>query len=136
MRPKKIEALAGRRVLAVAANHQHSLFLVEGGDVYSCGDGAYGKLGHGDTASEWTPRRIEALADAWVQSISAGDSHSLCVLRDGRIYGWGCAAAGLGEDLTEYPLATPGSAGNYEWAPNDFLLSRQCRSPCPLWLGG
>ena len=45
--PKKIEALAGQRVIAVSAE-DHSIALTADGAVWSWGDGAGGRLGHGD----------------------------------------------------------------------------------------
>ena len=46
--PEKIEALAGRRVVAVSAGDAHSLALTADGAVWSSGAGGYGRLGHGD----------------------------------------------------------------------------------------
>ena len=40
----------------------HSLALTEGGEVFSWGDGDYGKLGHGNSDRVRRPRQIEALA--------------------------------------------------------------------------
>ncbi len=36
-RPRIVEALEGIRITALAAGGWHTLFLAEGGDVYSCG---------------------------------------------------------------------------------------------------
>jgi len=44
--PKKIEAFAGRRVVAVSAGAAHSLALTANGAVWSWGYGARGRLGH------------------------------------------------------------------------------------------
>ena len=46
--PKKIEALAGQRVIAVSAGGRHSLALTADGAVWSWGGGREGRLGHGD----------------------------------------------------------------------------------------
>ena len=130
--PKRIQALRGKRVVAVAAGSRHSLVLVDGGVVYSFGDGDGGKLGHGDVRFQWVPTRLHSLAAERVVCITAGESHSLCVLSDGRVFGWGSGAVGLGPQLTEYPPVQFGSAGNYEWAPGDGLLNRQARTPLLL----
>ena len=131
--PRKIAALAGCRAKAVAAASRHSLVLVEDGDrsgaVYSFGDGGAGKLGHGDARSQWTPKRIQGLAGIAVQSIAAGEAHSVCAT-DSSFYAWGSLATGLREAETEaFPQPAPGSAGNYEWAPSDVLLERQAHAP-------
>ena len=56
--PKLIEALSGVRVCAVSAGSDHTLFLTEGGRVYSCGSGGSGKLGHGNTELLDVPKAI------------------------------------------------------------------------------
>ena len=87
--PRLVAALQSIRVLAVAAGEDHSLALNEGGEVYSFGDGDRGKLGHGDTASQLTPRTIAGLLGVRVHSVAAGTYTSLAVTPDGEVYGWG-----------------------------------------------
>ena len=129
-------ALSGVRVLAIAAGSRHSLALADGGDVYSFGDGAGGRLGLADgERMHWVPTRIAGVG-AGVAAIAAGECHSLCVLRDGRVLSWGAGGAlGLPEQLLherdDNPLpASWGSAGNHEWAPGDELRrARQAHRP-------
>jgi len=143
--PLRISALAGIRVVAVAAGSRHSLVLADGGHVYSFGDGGHGKLGHCDGGRmHWVPARVMALKPSAcvrsvqrVAAIAAGEEHSLCRLRDGRVLGWGAAGAvGLApQDLTDRADEQPaswGSAGNYEWAPGDALRRWQAHTPTPL----
>jgi alpha-tubulin suppressor-like RCC1 family protein len=110
--PKVIEALRDERVVAVAAGNGHSLVLTEAGAVLSFGYGLSGRLGHGDEEDQLTPKVIEALRGERVTGVVAGRCHSLCVLQDGRVFGWGVGedeTLGLqltGHQLTplEYPL--------------------------------
>jgi alpha-tubulin suppressor-like RCC1 family protein len=139
--PKAIAALHGVRAVAVAAGSRHSLILTDDGAVYSCGDGGGGKLGHNDDAlMHWVPTRIKALDGVRVAAVAAGWTHSMCVLRDGRVLTWGSGRAlGLGASaLTEHAADVPaswGSAGNYEWAPGDEGRRWHAHVPSAVHLG-
>merc|ERR1719424_992850 len=50
--PKKIEAFAGQRVVAVAAGGFHSLALTADGAVWTWGEGETGCLSHGEDLSD------------------------------------------------------------------------------------
>ena len=70
--PKKIEAFAGQRVVAVSAAERHSLALTAADALWSWGGGLYGKLGHGDQQNQLLPKKIEAFP--------GGSASSLCRL--------------------------------------------------------
>ena len=95
MLPKKIEAFAGQRVVAVSAGGGHSLAITADGSVWSWGAGAYGKLGHGDEQIQSLPMRIEALAEQCVVAVSAADNHSLALTANGEV--WSCGHGSLGQ---------------------------------------
>ena len=42
--PKKVDALAGQRVVAVSAGLGHSFAITADGDVWSWGEGGFGRL--------------------------------------------------------------------------------------------
>ena len=58
--PKKIEAFAGERVVAVSAGDMHSLAITADGAVFTWGKGADGCLGHGeDLSDQLLPKKVE-----------------------------------------------------------------------------
>jgi len=83
--PKKIEAFAGRRVVAVSASIEHSLALTADGAVWSWGGGYIAMLGYGDQQRQLLPKKVEALAGQRVVAVSAGAWHSLAITSDGAL---------------------------------------------------
>ena len=58
--PKKIEAFAGQRIVAVSAGRNHSLATTANGAVFTWGLGESGCLGHGqDLSEQLLPKKIE-----------------------------------------------------------------------------
>ena len=105
--PKKVEALTGRRVVAVSAGGEHSLALTADGAVWSWGSGYYGRLGHGDQQHKWQPKKVEAFAGQRVVTVSAGGYHSIAITADSAVFTWGegeDASLGHGEDLSNQLL--------------------------------
>ena len=87
--PRRIEALRGTPISAVAAGGAHTLAVSGAGDVYSFGEGGRGQLGHGDRMDQHTPRRIEALHGVRACGVAAGGYVSLVVSAAGRVYSFG-----------------------------------------------
>ena len=114
--PRKIEAFAGPRVVAVSAGGNHNLALTANGSVWSWGDGACGKLGHGDEQQQLLPKKVEAFAGRRVVAVSAGSNHSIAITADGAVFTWGKGEHGClghGEDLPNQLLPKKVEA----WAP-------------------
>ena len=101
--PKKVEAFADQRVVAVSAGAVHSLALTADDGVWSWGDGGEGQLGHGDGQNQLLPKKVEAFADQRVVTVFAGSYHSLAITADGVVFAWGkgeYGCLGHGEDLS------------------------------------
>lgn len=98
-------ALAGKRVIAVAAGAFHSLALCDDGTVAAWGYNNHGQLGNGTTTTSTVPVAVEraggVLAGKTVVSIAAGAYHSLALCSDGSVFAWGFNETGaLGNNTT------------------------------------
>jgi alpha-tubulin suppressor-like RCC1 family protein len=119
--PVPVAGLTG--VVAIAAGGSHNLALLSDGTVMAWGANGSGELGNGDDSGPSTcgfstcnptPTAVPGLTD--VADIAAGDSHSLAILSDGTLMGWGSngyGETGKGSTSTdeESPVAMPDVSG-------------------------
>jgi len=107
--PKKVEGIGPAQ--AISAGTNHSLVLLENGDVYAFGRGDGGQLGSEEARSTRTPVKIPGLPP--VKEISAGYGHSLLVTTTGEVYAFGAnddGQLGLGHtDDVITPTRIPGT---------------------------
>ncbi len=75
-------------VEAIAAGYSHTLLLKDG-RVYSCGEGTYGALGHGDKKNKSSPQLVNDPNLNDVKAIAAGFHYSLVLLENGNVYAFG-----------------------------------------------
>jgi alpha-tubulin suppressor-like RCC1 family protein len=98
--------MAGKPIVAISAGHQHTLALAADGQIFAWGDNAFGQLGNGSSESRFDKPvavdRTGVLAGKHIVAISAGDSHSLALSSDGKLYAWG--------DNAFFRLGAPGLA--------------------------
>ena len=83
-------------VQSMAAGIAHFMILKTDGSLWTCGSNSFGQLG--DTtgaAQEYGSRQIPLQVMTGVQSIAAGDYHSLMVKTDGTL--WGCGNNSYGQ---------------------------------------
>lgn len=84
-------ALSSRLHFILSIFHSSYLFFsfLESGSVYSWGAGSSGQLGHGDTANNESPQKIEVLEGKCVSSIYSDAAQSAALLKNGNLYCWG-----------------------------------------------
>jgi alpha-tubulin suppressor-like RCC1 family protein len=98
--PTLINELEGLNIIGIAAGANHSLFLDNNCNVYSCGYGDYGKLGHGNEYNCNLPTLINELVNSNITSISTGFHHSLFLGNDSKVYSCGFGGFGTFGDGT------------------------------------
>ncbi|MEE6461871.1 hypothetical protein FKM82_001435 [Ascaphus truei] len=90
----------------VACGGNHSVFLLEDSQVYSCGWNGDGQLGHGREGIR--PDQVSALADEHIIQVACGQSHNLALNNQGQLFSWGAGSDGqLGHSTTEDSIPVP-----------------------------
>jgi alpha-tubulin suppressor-like RCC1 family protein len=115
MRTAPVQVLAGASgcstylcgISAVAGGKDHSLFLMNDGTAWACGDNALGQLGDNTTADASTPVQVLAGTSGCsanlcgIISIAAGQSHSLFLKSGNTVWACGLNSNGqLGDGTT------------------------------------
>jgi alpha-tubulin suppressor-like RCC1 family protein len=86
--PVRVSGLGGVR--AVSVGGEHSVAVLDDGDVVAWGDNEDFQLGDGGTqAQSALPVAVSGLGGGQARTVSAGGDHSLALLDDGRVMAWG-----------------------------------------------
>ena len=80
----------------VSGGYIHSIFLATNGNVYSCGIGENGRLGHGDSSYQNTPTLIQYFVtnNITISHVSGGIAHSIFLATNGNVYSCGYGGSG------------------------------------------
>ncbi|XP_049884481.1 probable E3 ubiquitin-protein ligase HERC2 isoform X2 [Pectinophora gossypiella] len=89
--PKMVEALTSYRVIDVAcgSGDAQTLCITDDDNVWSWGDGDYGKLGRGGSEGCKMPMRIDCLKGLRVTKVECGSQFSVALCQCGSVYTWG-----------------------------------------------
>ncbi|KAL2253481.1 UNVERIFIED_CONTAM: putative E3 ubiquitin-protein ligase HERC2 [Sesamum indicum] len=97
LQPKAVKALESFTITHVSAGWNHSGFVSGSGAIYTCGDGSFGQLGHGEFKSLCSPVEVSFFSSKHVEQVACGMRHSLVLLRgnkDNQVYGFGFGKRG------------------------------------------
>ena len=112
--PRQVPAAGfnDERIMMVAAGELHTVALSEAGNVFTCGIGFIGQLGHNDKEDKLAPLHVDPKWFALkagssgkgekVVFVAAGGGHTVAVTAGGRLYTWGNGSNGqLGHGDTD-----------------------------------
>ncbi|XP_015580485.2 ultraviolet-B receptor UVR8 isoform X1 [Ricinus communis] len=78
------------RVVQVSASHNHAAYILESGEVFTCGDNSSFCCGHQDTSRPiFRPRFVEALKGVPCKQVAAGLNFTVFLTRTGHVYSCG-----------------------------------------------
>ncbi|XP_021731124.1 ultraviolet-B receptor UVR8 isoform X1 [Chenopodium quinoa] len=95
--PKLVDSLTNFNISHVSAGWNHSGFVSDSGRLFTCGDGSFGQLGHGDYQSCSSPMEVSFFNSKHVEQIACGMRHSLVLLKGNlgdKVYGFGSGKRG------------------------------------------
>uniref|UniRef100_A0A1A8PRE6 E3 ubiquitin-protein ligase HERC2 n=3 Tax=Nothobranchius rachovii TaxID=451742 RepID=A0A1A8PRE6_9TELE len=76
-RPRQVQGLQGKKVIAIATGSLHCVCCTEDGEVYTWGDNDEGQLGDGTTNAIQRPRLVAALQGKKINRVACGSAHTL-----------------------------------------------------------
>ena len=95
-------------IVAIAARENRSLALKKDGTVWAWGSNLFGQLGNGESGPGTDkPYAIQVKGISQIIAIAVGDTHSMALTKDGRIWAWGANTNGRLGDGTSILRKTP-----------------------------
>ncbi|ENN74042.1 hypothetical protein YQE_09366, partial [Dendroctonus ponderosae] len=120
------------KVVECALGDNHTLFLTNEGQVYSCGNNDYGQLGHDQPRKR--PQPVTGLDAYNIVRVACGATHSTALNQWGQVFSWGsdyhgqlgqhsclsaCHSVGLWTK-THYTVALTNNGDILAWGANNF----------------
>ncbi|KAG2677887.1 hypothetical protein I3843_12G119600 [Carya illinoinensis] len=83
------------QVVQVSASQNHAAFVMQSGEIFTCGDNSSFCCGHRDTTRPiFRPRLVEALKGASCKQVAAGHNFTVFLTKQGQVYTCGANAHG------------------------------------------
>ena len=86
--PERVKGLDGEKVIDVAAGFQHVVVATDSGKVFAFGKGLRGQLGMGEDDLT-SATALDIMSSSSVLKVGAGLNHSVCLMKDGKMFLWG-----------------------------------------------
>ncbi|KAF1777360.1 SKP1/BTB/POZ domain [Phytophthora cactorum] len=83
--PCPVEELRGKSIVQISACGFHTAALSEFGEVFTFGEGKFGRLGHNSERNQPVARFVEALAGKRVKQVACGGFHTAAVTETGEV---------------------------------------------------
>lgn len=87
--PKLLDRLAGKKIVQLSACGFHTGCLTDKSELFTWGEGKFGRLGHGAERNCHTPRLVEALLGKKPKQVACGGFHTAVITDEGRMYTFG-----------------------------------------------
>ena len=87
--PKLLSKLSKETVIQLSACGFHTGCLTKDGNVFSWGEGKFGRLGHGNERNQYGPKLVEEFKGKKPKQISCGGFHTAVCTEDGTMYTFG-----------------------------------------------
>ncbi|PHU02670.1 hypothetical protein BC332_27921 [Capsicum chinense] len=94
--PKSLESSVVLDVQNISCGNSHAMLVTKQGEVFSWGEEAGGRLGHGAETDISHPKLIKKFKGMNVEVIACGEYHSCAVTSSGDLYTWGDGAKSSG----------------------------------------
>ena len=107
LRPRRVSLPRGARASAVAAGADHSVVVTTSGAVYGWGRNATGQLGRAPGGDRLSPTAIAMPRRGKAKDVAGGGSHTLVLLRDGRVVSIGAMSGTVGSLQPTAATTTP-----------------------------
>ncbi|KAJ8637038.1 hypothetical protein MRB53_011305 [Persea americana] len=87
--PKALESAVVLDVQNIACGGRHAALVTKQGEIFSWGEEARGRLGHGVDSDVSHPKLIDALGSTNIELVACGEYHTCAVTLSGDLYTWG-----------------------------------------------
>ncbi|KAF0719156.1 Aste57867_1246 [Aphanomyces stellatus] len=87
--PCAVEELKNKGIKQIAACGFHTAALSDKGELFTFGEGKFGRLGHNSERNQIVARVVETLAGNPIRQVACGGFHTAAVTESGEIYTWG-----------------------------------------------